>query len=60
MTIAITNVAYGLLRPMLDGAAMCAAGRHLARGTTDRSGAVAFVCTRCPAVREQGDPTWRR
>lgn len=37
----------------------CDAGAHLARGTTDRDGAVAWVCERCHAVRDAGDPTWR-
>lgn len=38
----------------------CADGAHgPARATTDRDGALVWVCLSCPAWREQGDPTWR-
>lgn len=38
----------------------CAYGAHgPARGTTDRDGALLWVCLSCPAYRVAGDPTWR-
>jgi hypothetical protein len=55
---AITQVAYDQTRRRGLGPG-CAGGHHHARGTTDRDGAVAWVCVRCPAVRDGGDPTWR-
>lgn len=36
----------------------CGQGAHLAMGTTDREGQVLWVCQRCPAFREHGDPRW--
>ena len=42
--------------PRLRG---CAAGAHHARRTDDRDGNLTWVCVRCPAWRDRGDPTWR-
>jgi hypothetical protein len=37
----------------------CGAGAHHAIRADTCDGGWLWVCTRCPAVREPGDPTWR-
>lgn len=37
----------------------CEQGSHVAFTTTDRDAVWCWVCRYCPAVRDQGDPTWR-
>jgi hypothetical protein len=58
--VSITQIAYEQRkRRQLDRGGGCATGCHLAFTTTDRDGVWFWACRHCPAVREQGDPTWR-
>lgn len=58
--VSISSVAYEQIkRRARERRGGCATDHHTAFTTTDRDDVWFWACRYCPAVREQGDPTWR-